>query len=364
MAKRDYYEILSVSRTSTEVEIKAAYRKSALKYHPDRNPGDAEAEENFKIASEAYEVLSNNDKRARYDRFGHDAVNSPGFQDVNDVFSSFGSIFEEFFGFSQGGAGRSRARRGADLRYDLAIEFEEAVFGVEKEIAVEKPSACEPCKGTGAKAGSTRVTCKTCGGAGQMRVTQGFFSMATTCSGCQGQGSVLDHPCPSCRGEGQVMKEKKISLKIPAGVDTGLRLRVTNEGEPGSNNGPAGDLYVVLHVKESERYVRQELDLIVKEDIGVAQAMLGCRKEVETLRGKQSLEIPAGIQHGTRLTIAGAGVPQIRGNKQGDLHVEIQVRIPKKLSKEQRELVVKFAELTKEDVDGENHGFFNRLFGD
>ena len=363
MAKRDYYEILSVTRTSTDIEIKAAYRKSALQYHPDRNPGNAEAEESFKLASEAYEVLSNAEKRSRYDRYGHDAVNSPGFQDVNDVFSSFGSIFEEFFGFSQGG-GKSRMRRGADLRYDLAIEFEEAVFGVDKEIAIEKPSTCEPCKGTGAKDGSARKTCKTCGGQGQVRVTQGFFSMATTCNQCSGQGSVLENPCPGCRGEGQVLKEKKIALKIPAGVDTGLRLRVTNEGEPGQNNGPAGDLYVVLHVKESARYVRHELDLIVKEDIGVAQAILGCRKDVETLRGKQSLEIPAGTQHGTRLTIAGAGVPQIRGNKQGDLHVEVQVRIPRKLTKEQREIIVKFAELTHEDVDGENGGFFNRLFGD
>jgi len=366
MSKRDYYEILEVTRTSSDGDIKTAYRKLALKFHPDRNPGDKSAEEKFKEASEAYEVLSHPEKRSRYDRFGHQGVGNQGFQDVSDIFQSFGSIFEEFFGFSGGsaGGGRTRARRGADLRYDLAIEFEEAVFGIEREIEFERADACETCSGSGAKPGTNRVTCKGCGGVGQVRRNQGFFSIATPCGSCGGEGTKLEHPCATCRGEGRVLKNKKISVKIPAGVDTGVRLRVGGEGEVGSNGGPSGDLYVVLHVKESERFTRDDLDLILLQPIGIAQAALGCKLKVKTLDGEETIEVPAGVQFGHRVTIAGAGVPQLKGKSRGDLHVEIQIVTPKKLSKEQKELLQKYAEISKEDVLQEGSGFFHKIFGD
>lgn len=364
--KRDYYEILSLERSCTEVEVKASYRKAALKYHPDRNPGDKEAEERFKEASEAYEVLSDAQKRATYDRFGHQGLSGQGFsgfQDVGDIFSSFGNIFEEFFGFSGGGpGGRSRSRRGADLRYDLVIEFEEAVFGVEKEVEFERASECDTCHGTRAEAGG-RSTCKTCGGVGQVRRSQGFFSIQTTCPGCRGEGEMITRPCKACGGRGASMERKKISVKIPAGVDTGLRLRVSGEGEGGGNGGQAGDLYVVLHVKESKDFERDGNDLIVTKRIGIAQAALGCKLQVPTLDGEKALEIPPGTQHGHRLTVAGAGVPHLKGIGRGDLHVQVEVAVPKKLNKEQRELLEKFAQASGEEAGGSG-GFFQKIFKD
>lgn len=362
--KRDYYEILSLERTCTEVEIKASYRKAALKYHPDRNPGDKEAEERFKEASEAYEVLSDSQKRATYDRFGHQGLSGQGFsgfQDVGDIFSSFGNIFEEFFGFSGGGGGR-RSRRGADLRYDLVIEFEEAVFGVEKEVEFERAAECGTCHGTRAEAGG-RSPCKTCGGIGQVRRSQGFFSIQTTCPTCRGEGEMITKPCKACSGRGATMERKKISVKIPAGVDTGLRLRVSGEGEGGGSGGQPGDLYVVLHVKESKDYERDGNDLIVTKRIGIAQAALGCKLQVPTLDGEKALEIPAGTQHGHRLTVAGAGVPHLKGIGRGDLHVQIEVAVPKKLNKEQRELLERFAQASGEEAGGSG-GFFQKIFKD
>lgn len=367
MSKRDYYEVLSVERTATVAEIKAAYRKAALAHHPDRNPGSKEAEEKFKEASEAYEVLSDEQKRATYDRFGHQGLSGQGFQgfnDVGDIFSSFGSIFEEFFGFSGGGGGgRNRARRGADLRYDLAITFEEAVFGCEKDIEFEKAVECAGCNGSRAEPGG-KTTCRTCGGIGQVRRSQGFFAIQTTCPSCRGEGESITKPCKQCSGRGASMERKKISVKIPAGVDTGLRLRVSGEGEGGGSGGPAGDLYVVIHVNDSEQFVRDGNDIIFNQKIGIAQAALGCRLNIKTLDGEKTIEVPAGVQYGHRISIPGAGVPNIRGIGRGDFHVELEVVVPKKLSKEQRELLEKFAEVSGEDHATGGGGFFTKLFGD
>lgn len=366
--KRDYYEILGLEKTCADGEIKASYRKMALKYHPDRNPGDHAAEEKFKEASEAYEVLSDAEKRATYDRFGHAGLHGQGFQgfnDVSDIFSSFGSIFEEFFGFGGqgGGGGRGRARRGADLRYDLAIEFEEAVFGADKEIEFERAAECDGCHGSRAEAGG-KTTCKTCGGVGQVRRSQGFFSIQTACPTCRGEGEQVTKPCKVCQGRGAQMIRKKIAVKIPAGVDTGLRLRVTGEGEGGAGGGPGGDLYVVLHVKESDKFERDGHDLILGRRIGIAQAALGCKVSIPTLDGEKQLEIPAGAQHGQRLTIPGAGVPQLRGIGRGDLHVQLEVVVPKKLSKEQRDLLEKFAAISGEDANAGGGGLFKKIFGE
>jgi molecular chaperone DnaJ len=360
MAKRDFYEVLGVVKTSTEVEIKASYRKLAMKYHPDRNQGDKEAEDKFKEASEAYEVLSNSEKRAIYDRYGHQGLGGQsGFQDVNDIFSSFGSIFEEFFGFSGGGpGGRSRVRRGADLRYDLALEFEESVFGLERDIEFERPEKCETCHGSGAKPGTSPVQCRMCGGVGQVRRNQGFFSIATTCPQCRGEGVSIESPCQDCRGAGQKLVKRKINVKIPAGVDSGVRLRISGEGEAGPSGGPNGDLYVILHVKESDRYERDGIDIIVKQPIGMVQAALGTRLNLMTLDGERTIDIPAGSQFGDRITIAGAGVPHLKGIGRGDLHVELLVTIPKKLTREQKEILQKYAEVSGK----EDHSFATSLF--
>jgi molecular chaperone DnaJ len=364
MAKRDYYEVLGVAQSASSSEIKSAYRKLAMKYHPDRNPDDLAAEEKFKEASEAYEVLSDTDKRGRYDRFGHQGVNSQGFQDVNDIFSSFGSIFEDFFGFSgAAGAGRGRVRRGADLRYDMAIEFEEAVFGVEREVELERPVRCDTCEGSGAKPGSGRTTCRTCGGQGQINRAQGFFAIRTTCHSCGGEGTIVEKPCTDCRGIGRVNKKRKLSIKVPAGVDSGVRLRLAGEGEPGPAGGPSGDLFVVLHVKESNRFIRDGLDLIMEQPVGIAQAALGCKIKIKTLDEEKDIEIPAGIQFGERITIAGAGVPHLKGVGRGDLHVEIRVVVPKKLNKEQKEILQKYADVSKEGTSGSGSGFLHKIFG-
>jgi molecular chaperone DnaJ len=368
MIKRDYYEVLGLAKDAGEGDIKSAYRKAAMKYHPDRNPGDKEAEEAFKEASEAYEVLSDGQKRATYDRFGHQGLHGQGFQgfqDVGDVFSSFGSIFEEFFGFSGGfgAGGRSRARRGSDLRFDMQLEFEEAVFGVEREIEFEKAAACETCEGSGCKPGTGHKTCSSCKGSGQIRRNQGFFSLATPCPACGGEGQTLDSPCTSCKGRGRKIAKKKITVKVPPGVDTGLRLRVSGEGEAGAAGGPAGDLYVVLHVKESDRFQRDGLDLILAQPISMVQAALGCKVQVKALEGEHTVEVPAGTQYGHRITIAGAGVPHLRGVGRGDLHVEFDVRVPRKLTKEQRELLEKLAQISGDENTG-GGGFFQRMFGD
>lgn len=366
MSKQDYYELLSVSRNASASEIKAAYRKAALKYHPDRNPGDTDAESKFKEVSEAYEVLSDEKKRGIYDRFGHQGLAGQGYsgpQDVGDIFASFGSIFEDFFGFNPSGRSSNRARRGSDLRYDLTIEFKESVFGVEKEIEYERNVSCEPCRGSGADPSVGRAACSTCGGHGQVRRNQGFFSMTVTCPSCHGEGTVIKKPCNQCRGSGVTAEHKKISVKIPGGVDSGLKLRVSGEGEGGSLGGPSGDLYVVLHVKEDKKYIRDGVDIIVSQPISFVQAALGAELMVETLDGQRQIVVPAGAQHGQRITIAGEGIPHLRGVGRGDLFVELKVSIPKKLTREQKELLEKYAEISGEKgIKHSGGGFFQRIF--
>lgn len=366
MAKQDYYELLHLKREATSEEIKVAYRKAALKYHPDRNPGNTEAESKFKAASEAYEVLSDERKREIYDRFGHEGLSGRGYhgpKDVEDIFSAFGSIFEDFFGFSGGGRGRTtRARRGADLQYELGLEFEEAVFGTEKEISFHRQVQCKACAGSGAHAGSKPQTCTTCGGHGQVRRSQGFFSVATTCPSCQGQGIVIADPCKKCRGRGVSSEKKKLTVKVPAGVDTGLRLRVSGEGEEGAKGGPAGDLYVVLNVKESATFVRDGFNVLIEQPIPMAQAALGCELLIQTLEGEKTLKIPAGTQPGHRITLPGEGIPHIRGVGRGDFVVQFRVDIPTKLTKEQKALLEKFAELSGEMKDKKDGSFFQRIF--
>jgi molecular chaperone DnaJ len=371
MAKRDYYEILSVSRTATDVEIKAAYRKAALQYHPDRNPGNKEAEDKFKEASEAYEVLSSTEKRQMYDRFGHQGMSGQGFEgfrDVEDIFSNFGSIFEDFFGFAGGAPGgrggrQARARKGADLRYDMSITFEEAMRGVEKEIEFDRAAHCSTCNGSGAKEGTERVRCKTCGGAGQVRRTQGFFSLATPCHTCHGEGTTVKDPCTVCSGRGMKLENRKINVKVPAGVDSGIKLRIGSEGEGGPQGGGYGDLYVVLNVEESEIYERDGNDLIVTTHIGMAQAALGCKIKVPTLDGEKLIDVPAGTPNGQRFTLKGEGVPKIRGVGKGDLHVFTEVQIPKKLTKEQKELLTKYAEISGEEIQAPSAtSFFKKIF--
>jgi molecular chaperone DnaJ len=362
MSKRDYYDVLGLQKGSSQAEIKSAYRKLALKYHPDRNQGDKEAEEKFKESSEAYEVLSDEGKKRIYDQYGHQGLSGQGFsgfQDVGDVFSSFGSIFEEFFGF-QGGGGRSRARRGADLRYDLELEFEQAVFGLETEIEFDRAKICDPCGGSGAASSADIKTCNTCGGSGQVRRNQGFFAVAVACSACGGEGKTIKVKCKTCKGERYTNEHKKLSVKVPQGVDTGLRLRVQNEGEAGQGGGPAGDLYVILHVKPSKLFNRDGNDIYINTQINICQASLGTDLEVETLEGKKAITVPAGTQHGHRITLPGQGVPFLRGMGRGDFVVEVQVQIPKKLSKEQRDLMEKLSTTFGDSV--KSSGFFQKIF--
>ena len=367
MAKRDYYELLGVDKGASESQIKAAYRKKALEYHPDRN-SDPKAEEKFKECAEAYEVLSDREKRALYDQYGHQGLSGQGFRNAEDVFSSFGDIFESFFGsdspFSSSSGRERRAssrNNGADLEYNLHIDLKDAVFGVQKRIEYQCQTTCTRCKGTRAKEGSAAKTCSSCRGVGQVRRSQGFFSMVTTCPDCAGEGTVIRSPCPRCRGKGRVIDKKIITVKIPPGVDTGVRLRIGGGGEGGISGGSNGDLYVALHVRKSGRYQRRELDLIVKEGVDIAQAALGCKLRVETLRGWETIQIPAGVQHGQSLHIPRQGVPALNGPRIGDLIVEIRVVVPRNLKSEQRELLERFAAISEENSQKKKDNFFHRI---
>ncbi|MGA8491898.1 MAG: molecular chaperone DnaJ [Terriglobales bacterium] len=350
--KRDYYEVLGVTREAGEQEIKSAYRKLALQFHPDRNPNNPDAEEKFKECSEAYTILADADKRAAYDRFGHAAVNgggSGGFDPT--VFQDVSEIFGDFFGFGDlfGGGSRrgSRAQRGPDLREDVTLEFEEAVFGTETNVTVRRHETCEDCRGSGAAAGKAPVTCRSCGGRGQVRYQQGFFSMARTCPTCQGAGSVITDPCPKCKGEGRVLRQRTVDAKVPAGVEDGTRIRFSGLGEAGGHGGPAGDLYVVLHVKEHPFFEREGNDLHCVIPISFAQAALGTEIEVPTLEGEHALKVPDGTQSGTTIRIRGKGVPVLNGHGKGDLFVEVRVQTPGKLSKRQRELLQELEGMTR-----------------
>ncbi len=348
--KRDYYEVLGVSQNASDNELKSAYRKLALQHHPDRNPGDKSAEDKFKEAAEAYEVLRDPQKRQMYDQFGHQGLEGTGFSGFGgfeDIFSSFGDIFEDFFGFSgrRGGRGRSRSQRGADLRYDLSISFMDAAFGVETTIDLDKHETCSSCGGTGAEEGSQPETCPQCRGAGQVGRSQGFFTIRTTCPQCRGAGQVIANPCKSCGGSGQVLTNKKVSVKIPAGVDDNSRLRLAGEGQPGAMGGPSGDLYVFLHVKPHEFFKRDETDVICQIPISFIQAVLGDKISVPTLNGEKELEVPKGTQFGDVFRFRGEGIASLRNGHRGDQIIQVTIKTPTNINKKQEALLKEFAKL-------------------
>lgn len=380
MAQRDYYAILGVSRDASQEEIKKAYRRLALKYHPDRNPGDKEAEEKFKEIGRAYEILSDPQKRAAYDQYGEAAFDpraragggggfGGGFGGFHDPFEIFrevfggggGSIFDEIFGAATGRRDGGGAQRGADLRYDLEISFGEAAKGCEKEITITKAGPCPACKGTGAEKGSGRTRCRTCGGRGQVeQILGGFMRVRQTCPRCDGAGEVIERPCQRCQGQGRTPQRSKVRLRIPPGVDTGTRLRSAGNGESGMRGGPPGDLYVVLHVRPHEIFQRHGDDLLCEVPISFVQAALGAEIEVPTLDGKASIRIPPGTQSGTVFRLRGKGIPNVQGYGRGDLHVRVVVEVPTKLTPQQRAKLEEFAALCDENVNPRSRSFLEK----
>ena len=360
MTKRDYYEVLGVERNADEQAIKAAYRKLALKHHPDRNPGDHAAEEKFKEAAEAYGILSDGQKRAAYDRFGHQGVQgAAGGFDPNS-FSGFEDILGDFFGLGDlfgggaaaGGRGRrNRAQRGEDLRFDLEISFEDMMKGMSADIQVPRMEACGRCTGTGAEPNDGLTTCPICRGKGEVVFQQSFLSVRRTCSQCQGRGQIIRRPCTECRGEGYLRKERKLKVNIPAGVDTGTRLRLTGEGQSGVNGGPAGDLYVFLSVKEHPIFDRSEYDLHCTVPVNVAQAALGTEVDILTFDGLERVRIAEGTQNGAKVKLKNHGVPHLNGHGRGDLFVHVDVKVPSKLTREQRKLFESLRETLPEEND-------------
>lgn len=351
--RKDYYRILGVSRDATPEEIKKKYRQLALKYHPDRNPGNKEAEERFKEAAEAYEVLRDPEKRRLYDLYGHEGVSSTGFtgfHDFSDIFRSFSDIFEDLFGFADFGPREGRPQAGSDLRYDLTLDFLDATLGTEVTIEVPRIVTCRTCGGSGARPGTGRVPCPACGGRGVITRTQGIFQITTTCSRCGGLREFLADPCPDCHGEGQVREKKKLKVKIPPGVDNGTHLVMAGEGNAGRFGGPPGDLYIILHVRPHELFRREGYDLHLKVPISFVQAALGTRLTIPTLKGSKEIVIPPGTQPGEIIRLRGEGVPYPKGQRQGDLLVEVQVVIPRNLTPRQLELL---KELAREDPAGQ-----------
>jgi molecular chaperone DnaJ len=364
VSKRDYYEILEVSRTANDQEIKSSYRKLALKFHPDRNQGDKTAEEKFKEAAEAYAILSDGDKRARYDRFGHAGVGGGAqgfdpsqFTGFEDIFGGLGDIF----GFGGGGR-RAGPQRGADLRYDLEIPFEQSAKGVETHIQIPRHETCESCKGNGAAPGSAPTACPQCRGTGQLRYQQGFFTVARTCGQCRGAGKVITKPCPQCRGNGTIEQTRKLTVKIPAGIATGQRLRLTGEGEAGTLGGPSGDLYVVIFVREHEFFQRDGNNLHCTVPLAFTTLALGSEIKVPGVDGEETVKIPESTQTGTTFRLRGKGMPDVSGRGRGDLLVTVQAITPKKLSKEQKKLLEQLAatlpeqKVTPKDRDEEDDG--------
>ena len=346
MIERDYYEILGVSRTANETEIRQAYRKLAMRYHPDRNPDDADAAVKFREAAEAYEVLRDPEKRSRYDRFGRagfEGLGNAGFGSAEDIFAHFSDIFGDLFGFATSHSG-PRPEAGADLRYNLTISFSQAAHGDEVSLELPKRVSCPDCKGSGAALDAKVETCRQCRGTGQMRRNQGFFQIAMPCTACHGTGQTISRPCPRCKGDGLVHDTREILVRIPAGVDTGTRLRVRNEGEPGLHGGPAGDLYVVLTVERDPRWKREGPNLIYSQEITFVQAALGHKVEVPGLDGELALEIPKGTQSGAILTIPGEGMPYPGRKQRGDMLVAIRVLTPTNLNERQEELLREFEE--------------------
>jgi molecular chaperone DnaJ len=374
--KEDYYELLGVAKTATEEELKKAYRKKAVQFHPDKNPGNKQAEEMFKKVSEAYEALKDPEKRAAYDRYGHAAFQQGGgaprsggagagggFHDPFDIFREVfnqgggGGIFDEFFGGGNGGAGSGR---GADLRYDIEISLEEAAHGAEKEISFRKLGECGHCHGSGAEPGSKRVTCPTCHGAGQVTTSRGFFQVRQVCPTCHGTGQRIEKPCAKCHGEGRVNETAKINVKIPPGVDTGNKLRSTGNGEAGVSGGPSGDLYIVVHVKDHEVFERQGDDLFCEIPIKFTLATLGGTIQVPTLQGKATLKIPAGTQSGTTFRLKGRGMPHLRGNAHGDQLIRVNVEVPTSLNAEQRKMLEEFGRVSGDTEEPMAKSFFDK----
>jgi len=377
VSKRDYYEVLGVPRSASDGDIKSAYRKLAMKYHPDRNAGDKAAEEKFKEAAEAYAVLSDTEKRGVYDRFGHSGVGATaggpaGFDPA--IFAEFdlADILGNMFGFGDilGGRRRGGPQRGADLRYDLEITFEEAARGAETAVQIPRQEHCESCRGTGAAPGSSPTVCPQCRGHGQVRFQQGFFTVARTCPQCRGAGQIITKPCPECRGAGHVSRERKITVKVPAGVATGQQLRLAGEGEAGAAGGPSGHLYVVVHVQEHEFFRRDGLNLFCEIPVNFTTVALGGEIQVPTLDGPETVKVPEGTHTGTTLRLRGKGMPEIGGRGKGDLFATVQVKTPKKLTKEQRHLLdqlakvlppEKFEPRPREDEAPDERNLFDRV---
>ena len=362
MTKRDYYEVLEVDRNASETEIKKSYRKLALMYHPDKNPDNQEAEDKFKEAAEAYEVLRDPDKRRLYDQFGHEGLSRSGFTGFtgfDDIFSNFSDIFEDFFSFG----GRRRRpggpQQGSDIRYDLSISFMDAALGKKTKITMDVMDACTVCQGSGAEPGSGPETCPQCGGRGQVVRSQGFFSIATTCPACRGQGRVVRNVCTECRGAGRVQAESTVSVKIPAGVESGSRLRLEGRGESGLHGGPPGDLYIVLHVEPHEFFEREGDNIHCMVPISFVQAILSSTIEVPTLEGETKLHIPKGTQPGDTFKLRGRGVPNLRGFGHGDQIIHVQVKIPKKITKKQEELLREYA--AGEEGKGQEMSSFDKV---
>jgi molecular chaperone DnaJ len=359
--KRDFYDVLSVTRSAGEDEIKSAYRKAALKYHPDRNPADKpHAEEKFREATEAYSILSDPQKRAAYDRFGLAGVSGGGFEQTGfdrSIFEEFSDIFGDFFGVDdlfgggspRGGRRRSRAHRGSDLRYDMTLSFEEAANGMQSKIKIPRTELCESCKGSGAKQGTSAIACQTCGGHGQVHYQQGFFTITRTCPSCQGAGQIVREPCKACQGDGRVERERTLEIRIPPGVDSQTRLRITGEGEQGSNGGPPGDLYVILEVREHPFFERRNSDLYCTIPVNFAQAALGADISVPTLAGEENLHIPEGTQTSSIFRLKGKGLPDPNSGTKGDLYVNIRVVTPAKLTREQKRLLQELGQSLPEE---------------
>jgi molecular chaperone DnaJ len=368
VSKRDYYEVLGVGREADVQEIKSAYRKMALKYHPDRNPDNKDAEEHFKEAAEAYSILGDADKRATYDRFGHQGLNmqaggQPGF-DPN-AFADFSDIFGDFFGFGDlfggGTRRRSRVQRGDDLRYDLEIDFEDAVNGLSAEIQIPRDEVCPRCQGSRAEPGSGSTTCPTCRGRGEVVYQQSFLSIRRTCGQCGGSGKIIRQPCGQCRGQGSVRTERRLKVNVPPGVDNGTHLRLSQEGQAGINGGSPGDLYVVLKVREHPIFVRDGSDIHCTLPINIAQAALGVEVPVPTLDGSQPLSIPEGTQHGAKFRLRSQGIPRLNGGGRGDLYVHVEVRVPPKLTREQRKLMEQLAQTLPADNQPKEKGLFDKV---
>lgn len=359
--QRDYYEVLGIERSASNGEISTAYRKLAVKYHPDKNPGDQEAIERFKEAAEAFEVLSDTDKRSRYDRYGHAGLNGAGgahhFTDVEDIFSAFGDIFGDLFG----GRGRSRQQKGRDVRCDVTLTLKEAANGVTKKVEFHRHERCEKCEGSGASPGSRREVCNYCRGQGRVIQSAGIVRIQTTCPACHGEGSKVKHPCPSCRGSGQTLKKVVTEVQIPPGVDDEMRVRIAGQGEPSPNGGPPGDCYCFINVLPHPLFERDGQHLVCRVPITFAQAALGTTLEVPTLEGRGELEVPPGTQSGTVFKLGGKGMPDPRRRGLGDLLVQVLIEVPKKLSKEEESLLRELAELERKHVAPERKSFFAKV---